>query len=293
MSFGPGVNIQTRLALARLGRNRPRWIGREDCNLEAELGRALSRPLARAAALAGLGTVYRCADAFVAVSHGLAGYLRDHARLAPERLHAIHNPIDLRAITNGLRGGAPPDLGRPFLVAAGRLVWQKGFDVLLSAFAASRAASRFDLVILGEGPLEADLRRQAAALGIAERVRFAGFQSNPWIWFAHAALFVSPSRWEGFGNVIAEAMACGAPALVTDCGFGPREQLTHGESGWIAPEGDPAALAGALDHLLARPALRARLAEAGRRRAQAFDADRIARIYDTLFLREAAAARAG
>jgi glycosyltransferase involved in cell wall biosynthesis len=143
-----------------------------------------------------------------------------------------------------------------------------------------------DLVILGEGPLEGALRRRAADLGVGERVRFLGFQGNPWAWFARARLFVLPSRWEGFGNVVAEALACGAPTLVTDCDYGPREQVVHGVSGWVTRSEDPAALTAALDILLADPRLAARLAVAGRARARAFDIDTIAEAYTELFLEQ-------
>jgi glycosyltransferase involved in cell wall biosynthesis len=146
-----------------------------------------------------------------------------------------------------------------------------------------------DLVILGEGPLEGALRGRARALGVAERVRFPGFTANPWAWFARARLFVLPSRWEGFGNVVAEAMACAAPILVTDCDFGPREQVVHGLSGWIVASGDATALAQGLETLLGDDDLCDCLAIGARARAGDFDADRIAKAYTDYFLELAAA----
>ena len=145
-----------------------------------------------------------------------------------------------------------------------------------------------DLVILGDGPLESDLKRQAASLGIADRVRFPGFQANPWAWFARARLFCLPSRWEGFGNVVAEAMASGAPSLVSDCDFGPREQVVHGVSGWVVRSEDAGAIAAGLDTLLGAPDLMARIAAAGALRARAYDVAAIAEDYTSLFLEQAA-----
>ena len=165
---------------------------------------------------------------------------------------------------------------------------QKGYDILIEAFARSGAARDLDLVILGQGPLEGALRTQAVALGVGDRVKFPGFQINPWAWFAQARLFVLSSRWEGFGNVVAEALACGVPTLVTDCDFGPREQVEHTVSGWITRSEDPAAMATALDTLLANDVLRAALGVRGRGRAEAFDIDVIAREYTRLFLQVAA-----
>ncbi|HWA61043.1 MAG TPA: glycosyltransferase [Caulobacteraceae bacterium] len=289
MSFGLGVNMQTWLALQALGRRRPRWICREDNNLDAEIGGVAKDPVSRAVALAAARKVYRSADAFVAVAHELGDLLRRRVGFDDERLSVIHNPIDLAEIERRAMEPLPVIPMRPYVVTAGRMVWQKGFDVLIRAFAACPSAAGLDLVILGDGPLEADLRRLAAECGVAERVLFPGFQPNPWSWFARSSLFVLSSRWEGFGNVVAEAMACGAPALVTDCNYGPREQVAHGRSGWVAPAEDPLALASAMDQLLSQPDLTQKLAAAGRLRARAFDVDAIATAYTDLFLAQAGA----
>ena len=122
-------------------------------------------------------------------------------------------------------------------------------------------------------------------------MRFPGFQANPWAWFARARLFVLASRWEGFGNVVAEALACGVPTLVTDCDFGPREQVVHGVSGWVTRSGDPGTLTQALDTMLGDPILAARLAAGGKARARAFDLPAIATAYTDLFLEQALGAR--
>jgi glycosyltransferase involved in cell wall biosynthesis len=286
MSFGMGINMLTWLALKGLGRRRPRWICREDSNPRAEIDNLLTNPVGRAAVDMARRRMHRSADGFVAVARDLAARLDgvNGRRSAPTQV--IYNPVDVARIEREAARLPSVTPIRPFLVAAGRLVQQKGFDLLIKAFADSRAARGMDLVILGDGPLERDLRRQAADLGVADRVRFLGFQDNPWAWFARARLFVLSSRWEGFGNVVAEALACGAPTLVTDCDFGPREQVEHGVSGWVAPV-DAAALTAALDRLLADPALCNRLARAGRTRALAFDIDTIAEAYTELFLRMA------
>ena len=138
-------------------------------------------------------------------------------------------------------------------------------------------------MVLGDGPLEGELKAQAQDLGVAGRVTFLGFTPNPWAWFARAQLFVLASRWEGFGNVICEAQAAGAPVLATDCDFGPREQITHGVSGWLCRPNDPAALAEAMDRLLGDWKLRARLSHEGRRGAGRFEAERVAARYTQLF----------
>jgi len=289
MTFGMGLSLLAWLALPGLGRDRPTWICREDSNTEAEVANATHSRLGRAALGWAVRRVYRSADRMLAVSRDLARELERRLAVPPGRTRAIHNPIDVAGIA---RAAAEPLSGppkRPFIVAAGRLTHQKGHDLLIEAFAASDAAREMDLVILGEGPLEGALRGRAQALGVAERVRFPGFTANPWAWFARARLFVLPSRWEGFGNVVAEAMACAAPILVTNCDFGPREQVVHGSSGWVVAGGDAAALAQGLETLLGDDDLRGRLAIGAKARAGDFDADRIAKAYTEYFLELAAA----
>ncbi|HEY2177812.1 MAG TPA: glycosyltransferase [Caulobacteraceae bacterium] len=287
MSFGMAVNAAVALALPR-GAGRPRWICREDSNTAAEIANFTSSRAARALVAMLTRQVHRTADCLLAVSRDLGARLAADTPGAPVRV--IHNPIDLSEIAILARVPLAEPPARPFVIAAGRLVRQKGFDILIEAFAKARYADGMDLVILGEGPLLAPLKARAAALGIAERVKFPGFQANPWAWFSRAALFVLASRWEGFGNVVAEAMACGVPVVVSDCDFGPREQVGHAVSGWIAPAGSPAALGEAIDTVLADPDLAANLAAWGVERARAFDIERIVAAYARLFLDQAFAA---
>ena len=288
MTFGMGVDALTWPALKLMRQGRPRWICRQDSNPDAEIANLTRHPLGRAAVGWATRRIHRAADGFVAVARDLAAKVDRQAGSGARRAQAIYNPIDIASIQALAADGLAHPPERPFIVTAGRLVRQKGYDILIEAFARSGAARDLDLVILGQGPLEGALRTQAVALGVGDRVKFPGFQINPWAWFAQARLFVLSSRWEGFGNVVAEALACGVPTLVTDCDFGPREQVEHTVSGWITRSEDPAAMATALDTLLANDVLRAALGVRGRRRAEAFDIDVIAREYTRLFLQVAA-----
>ena len=286
MSFGMGVDMLAWLGLRLIGSRRPRWICRLDNNPIKDLDALPNSRLLRGA----VGDLSRraraSADATVAVSADMAksATLDGNWGSAPR---VIHNPIDIDLIEQmmGRPVEVPPE---GFIVAAGRLVRQKGLDILLRAFAGSDRARGLKLVILGEGPLRDALAAEAARLGVANRVIFPGFQGNPWAWFARARLFVLSSRWEGFGNVVAEAMACGAPTLVTDCDFGPREQVEHGATGWVTRTGDAEAMAADMDFLLANPGLSARLGAAASVRARDFDSHTIAAAYTTFF-REVAA----
>lgn len=228
-----------------------------------------------------IGRAYRAADRVVALSEGVRGELIEDYRLDPERCVTLHNPVTLPApdAPTPARPAEMPD--GPCLVAAGRLARQKNFPLLLEAFAAADPP-RGRLVILGEGPDRAAIEAQAARLGIAERVFLPGFVPAPQAWFAHAAAFVLSSRWEGFGHVIVEAMAAGAPVIATDCPHGPRDIIRDGETGLLVPNEAVAPLAGAINRLLNDRDLATRLAAAGRRAAQAYAPARIASAYADL-----------
>ena len=121
---------------------------------------------------------------------------------------------------------------RPVVIAAGRLNAEKGHWCLVRAF--RELARRNDdarLVVIGDGPLRDDLVRLRDELGLANRVFFPGFQSNPLSWVARSRVFVLPSSWEGFPNSLLEAMALHVPVVSSDCRSGPRELM--------APESDP------------------------------------------------------
>lgn len=173
----------------------------------------------------------------------------------------------VRILRNFVRAlPAPPvfdSRGRRQILAVGRLDWEKGFDVLLQAFALSDLVRRgVRLAILGEGPERPALEAQARELGIADHVELLGVVSDPERWMAWATVSVLPSRYEGFPNALLEAMAMGCPIIAADCDSGPREIIRHGENGWLVPVEDAVALAGALRQLFEDAALRARLSEA-------------------------------
>lgn len=201
---------------------------------------------------------YRRADGVTAVSREAARDLERFAGLPAGRVQAIYNPFDLARIDRLAREPAPhPWLqvdDRPVIVAAGRLTEPKDFPTLLRAFAKVRRQRPARLLILGEGELRGELEGLARQLGLTDdEVQLPGFARNPYAYFARAALFVLSSRWEGLPGVLIEAMACGAPAVATDCPSGPREILEDGRWGPLVPVGDADALARAMLAVLATP----------------------------------------
>ena len=108
-------------------------------------------------------------------------------------------------------------------------------------------------MIVGQGELLEALEALCGVLGVADDVRFCGFQPNPWKYMRSASVFVLSSAWEGFGNVVAEALSLGVPVVSTDCPYGPREILQDGRLGRLVPVGEPAALAEAIANTLDHP----------------------------------------
>ena len=277
--FATMLHANILATVARLGLEpRPALVLRETNShrYREDLG-----PLDRWAA----GWTYRRADAVIGLSRGVTAELVASYGLAGGRATTLPNPVALDTFRKARGAGPPPwERGGPVIVAAGRLVRQKGFDLLLHAFARlGRADAR--LVILGEGPERLALAALAAALGIASRLTLGPHMAAPERWFAHADLFVLSSRWEGFGHVLVEAMAAGAPAVAFDCPYGPADILRDGETGILVPAGDVAALGHAMDRVLGDPALAHTLAEAGARAAGRFDATAVAADYAALFTR--------
>jgi len=165
----------------------------------------------------------------------------------PRKVVTIYNPI----VNDDFYRGAEEPVEHPWLqtdqppviVGVGRLEPEKDFPTLLRAFAIARQKRQMRLVILGEGNDRPILEGLARKLGIQDDVDMPGFVHNPQRFVKRASLFVLSSVYEGFGNVVAEALAVGTPVVSTDCEGGPREVLRDGELGILVPVGDSDALA--------------------------------------------------
>lgn len=195
---------------------------------------------------------------------------------------AIPNPV---AITPAPRVAPQkePSANR-VLIAMGRLVPQKGFDLLLDAFAKIAGKHReWTLTILGEGPERHELQAQAESLHLGSRVRFAGAVADPFSRLRAADLFVFSSRFEGFGMALAEAMACGLPVVSFDCPEGPGAIIRAGIDGVLVPPEDVGALANALDRLMGDAEERQRLAARAPEVRERFSVERAVSRWQEVF----------
>lgn len=214
---------------------------------------------------------YPQADLVVASSSGVADGLRTLG-ISPDKIEVVYNPVNLDEIRAlAVQPVEIPLKTRPRIITIGRLVPQKDHETLLRSFKIARESVDAELVILGEGPLRSSLQKLAHNLNLENSVVFAGWHPNPFAWLKTADLFVLSSIFEGFGNVLIEAMACGLPVVSTDCRHGPSEILSQGEFGRLVPTGNANLLGKAMLEIIVNGDCREHFRNLSLLRAQAFD----------------------
>lgn len=218
-------------------------------SLSAEIGRlSLSHPRKSFRRLRRYQSIFDSQN-LIAVSKGVAHDLKERMGLHRAKIVTMYNPFDFEEIRR-LAHHPEPDLPtRPYIVHAGRFVRQKRHDILLDAYAASGIPH--DLVLLTkEDPQLTELIRSR---GLQDRVIVAGFRPNPFPWYANASALILSSDYEGFGNVLVEALACGTPVVSTDCPSGPSEILVGSLASFLSPCGDINRLAANLRRVIEQP----------------------------------------
>jgi glycosyltransferase involved in cell wall biosynthesis len=256
--FGGPLDIATRLGIRReLKRLKPRvvlsWMNRAT-------GLTPRGPYTLAARLGGYYDLkyYRHCDHLIGNTRDIVAYLRRKG-WPEERSHYLPNFVDATRAPPVSRASLTTPEDAPLLLALGRLHPVKGFDVLLAALTAVPDAFVW---LAGEGPERQALEAQAQALGLSARVRFLGWRDDMAALLAAADLLVCPSRHEPLGNVVIEAWAHGVPVIASDA-EGPRELIQPGIDGFLAARDNADALARTIRLLLADPAAREALAQAG------------------------------
>jgi glycosyltransferase involved in cell wall biosynthesis len=231
--------------------------------------------------------LYSRAKGIVCVSKALEEHMRRQIRNAVLKTTTINNLYPIDEITALSTHELPQRYrfleARTYIAAVGSLIRQKGFDVLIRAFAELKDHSVM-LVIVGSGPDLDSLRQQVDSLDLSNRVVFIPHDANPYRYMARATIFALPSRYEGFPNVLVEAMASGAPVVAFDCPTGPREIIGNNEWGRLVSHGSEKDFRFALEDLLCNGKERVALCMAARKRALDFRASKIASQWEELFL---------
>ncbi|MBX7531968.1 glycosyltransferase family 4 protein [Qipengyuania sp. 1XM1-15A] len=240
------------------------WVACERNNPEVQGAHPLWNRLLRRA--------YRRADAIVCQTRGVKRCFPVGLR---DRLVVINNPVTPPAFEAGR------DARR--IAGVGRLDRQKGFDLLVKAFA--RIAPRhpdWHLDIWGSGDERENLQSLIVQRGLKDSVTLRGTSEVPGAWLSETEIFVLSSRYEGFPNVLGEAMAAGLPVVATQCDFGPEEMLHNQASGLLVPTEQVGQLAAAMERLVRDPEQRHQLGEAAREAARAFAPEKIFPQWDEL-----------
>ncbi|MGO4855238.1 glycosyltransferase [Phaeovulum sp. W22_SRMD_FR3] len=189
----------------------------------------------------------RLSHATIVVSTDIKKEIATRYWASSRKITVIFNPVNLAWVAERSTQPLPAIYaGKPFILAAGRLVDQKDYPTLLKAFAEVSKHFEHDLVIIGEGPRRPLLESMISELGLTGRAHLAGYQENPFPFYRRAALFALASRAEGFGNVLVEALAVGTTIVATNCPGGPKEILDYGAFGALVKVGDSKALAAAI-----------------------------------------------
>lgn len=222
--------------------------------------------------------VYPLADALVCQTKAALAVFEE---LAEGRGVVIPNPVARPG--NSTEKQVLPSSSRT-VIAMGRLVPVKGFDLLLQAFARVACSHpEWSLIVVGTGPLESELEKQTRALQLDARVQFTGEMADPFPALCAADLFVLSSRFEGFPNALVEAMACGLPVVSFDCPDGPREIIQNGIDGILVPAEDVGALSAALDRLMGDEKERERLGVRAAEISNRLSREKIASLWQGLF----------
>jgi len=228
-----------------------------------------------------LKTIYKFPNVkkIITCSSGIEKKLNNNYSL--KNTKTIYNPLNLDYITKELLAANPFEFD--YVLAMGRLDRQKGFDILIKSFAKTNLRKRVKLVILGEGEERKNLEKLIIKLDLKSQVLLFGKADNPFIYMKYAKFFILSSRYEGFANVLLEALACKIPIIAADCKTGPSEIIESEENGLLVPVEDEEALKLAMEKLFYDRELYKRLRANTRKSIEKFNVNIIIKDWLNLF----------
>jgi glycosyltransferase involved in cell wall biosynthesis len=228
-----------------------------------------------------LKTIYKLSNVkkIITCSSGIEKRLNNNYHL--KNTKTIYNPLDFDYIRQKLNTTRP--FAFDYILAVGRLDQQKGFDILIKSFAKSAFKGMVKLVILGEGEERKNLEELIIKLDLEGQVLLLGKVDDPFIYMKYTKFFILSSRYEGFGNVLLEALACETPVIATACETGTSEIIENGENGLLVPVKDENALKSAMEKLFDDQKLYERLKANTRKSVEKFAVENIVKEWINLF----------
>lgn len=200
---------------------------------------------------------YPMAKSVAPVSDDIATTLEKQVKL--NNVTRIYNPVPFQELDK--LSSVSFKHPRKFIIAVGRLTYQKHFDLMIDAFAKSRAQQDCDLIILGDGELREELEAQITSLGMQDKILLPGRLKNPFVYMKNAEFMTLSSRAEGFPMVLIEALSLGCPVISVDCPTGPREIVKDGVNGLLIDTENEEMLTESIDKLFSDQSLRQQLSD--------------------------------
>jgi glycosyltransferase involved in cell wall biosynthesis len=275
LCIGMGLSTSILLVLATRSMRRPRLFGSERAYPPATPAAAHWKALRRFA--------FSRLDKIICQTRQTADWFEQELGIARDRLAVIPNIVETPVASPARLPELSAFQEMPLVACVGRLEPQKGFDMALSIFSRiCEARSDARCLIIGEGPLEAELKAKAVTFGIADRVHFLPRLPDLGGLWPSTDLFLLTSRFEGIPNVLAEAMANGVACVSFDCPTGPAELIHHDEDGFLIPLGDVEAAAETCIELLGDDARRKRIGERARKISDRFSRGAICEMWNEL-----------
>lgn len=231
--------------------------------------------------------LYPYASSLIACSNGLKTNILQNVKISSSKVTTIYNaayePIFEKLKDDPCDEPWLNDRTLPVIISCGRLVPQKNYSLLLHAFKDLIKSVKARLIIVGNGPEKAVLEKIALNLDLIDKVKFIPFTMNHYQLMGCASIFVLPSRWEGFGNVIVEAMACEVPVISSDCSFGPNEIIDNNKDGLLFENNNQKDLTQKMAELLNNQSLRQKLIQNAKEKCKLFSSENIAAQHLSLF----------
>lgn len=234
--------------------------------------------------------LYRKMSKIIAPSSDIKKDLYSSFNVPEERIIIINNPIDVDEIDRRCLEEADHQWyseNIPIIISAGRLVRQKNFELLIASFKELlEKGYKARLVILGKGEKRSELEELINKLGVSDKVLLIGHEDNPFKYISRSDIFVLPSLWEGFPNILLEAMTCGIPVISTNCPSGPSEIINNNVDGLLVDSDNAEQLCSAMEKLLGDESLRRRLGDEGRRKVlDKYSLEKIIPLYTDFLLK--------